>query len=370
MNKVICMLMLFASITGAAFAQEYSNGLKNPFDLPDNHAKRRFIVDLGSGNKMQIEVSAMEDLGLFANMDSVIRGFLKDITPLHDSLADPLTAKRIDHTTDSMGRKMIRFRQFRPASSDFLVQDGEVSALKLQQDTIHFIGTVYFISKYTLRKAFNNQRNYRVSFFLNDMSNLERYMDGSINEKIKSLQENVNTTWVTTTQKGKAILKADPSISAKLTKGFVAGGDFLTMRMTVNVQNYKNYFVPSFSLGAGLIISDSHFKRDIFLAWEPHFFFAGDIQPKLKTFRNDMLRLTYGHGLIRDNEPRKESHFLFVASLGYLVKREGDYFNKNTFHLGAGQLSLFSGKTKIEPGFYFNNFFKGVTPSVRLLQSF
>src|SRR5687768_2976346 len=133
MNKFICLLMLFTSITGTVFAQENSIGVKNPFDLPDNHAKRRFTIDLGSGNKMQIEVSAMDDVRYFANMDSIIRAFLKDITPLKDSLADPLTSKRIDHTTDSMDRTMISFRQFRPASSDFLVQDGEVAALKLQQ---------------------------------------------------------------------------------------------------------------------------------------------------------------------------------------------------------------------------------------------
>jgi hypothetical protein len=142
------------------------------------------------------------------------------------------------------------------------------------------------------------------------------------------------------------------------------------MRVSVDIQNYKNYFVPSFSLGAGIIISTSHFKRDIVLSWDPNFFFAKDSTGELKTFRNDFLTLTWGQGTVANNEPRKESHLLFIMSLGYLVHRDGEYFEKNTFRIGAGRLSLFSGKTKIEPVIYFNDFFKGVSPGLRLIQSF
>jgi hypothetical protein len=136
------------------------------------------------------------------------------------------------------------------------------------------------------------------------------------------------------------------------------------------LQNYKHYFVPSFSLGVGVIISTPHFKRDIVLSWDPHFFFAKDGHDKLKTFRNDFLTLTWGQGVVENNEPRKESHLLFIMSLGYLIKREGEYFDKNTLRMGGGRLSLFGGKTKFEPVIYFDNFFKGVTPGLRWIQSF
>lgn len=362
--------MLAISITGAGFAQNNTTKADETFDLSPGHASRRFVFDLGKGNKMQIELSDMDDLNRFTNMDSVIRTFLADIEPLKDSLGDELLSRRIDYTVDSVGRKKIRIQQLKPKGSSFLVRDGEVSALKLEQDTIHFIGTVSFIAKYTLRKAFATTRHYRVSFFVNDLSDLSMYMDGSLSEKIQTLQNNISSPWTTTRTRGTAYLNAEPSISARLPKGFVAGGDFLNFRISVDIQNYKSYFVPSFSLGAGLIISSSHFKRDIILSWDPHFFFARNSQDKLKTFRNDFLTLTWGQGLVQDNNPRKESHLLFIMSLGYLIKREGDYFEKNTFRMGAGRLSLFGGKTKIEPAIYFNNFFKGVTPGLRLIQSF
>jgi hypothetical protein len=374
MKKMICFLMLIASITGTLFAQDNTTKEDKTFDFPPNYPSRRFTIDLGKGNKMQIEISSIADLKRFSDMDSVIRTFLADIEPLKDSMGDELLSRRIDYITDSLGRKTIRIQHFKAKGSNFLVKDGDVAALKLEQDTIHFLGTVSFVAKYTLRKAFNDSRKYRVSFFLNDLSDLASYADGSLNKKVETLQNNLQnnsgTTWITTAKKGTAYLAADRSISARLPKGYTAGGDFLNLRVSVDIQNYKNYFVPSFSLGAGVIISNSHFKRDIVLSWDPMFFFAKDSLDKLKTFRNDFLTLTWGQGLVADNNPRKESHLLFIMSLGYLIHREGNYIDKNTFRLGAGRLSLFGGKTKIEPAIYFNNFFKGVTPGLRLIQSF
>lgn len=272
MKKTICFLMLATSITGATFAQYQTTTTDKIFELPPNHAQRRFTVHLGKENKMQIELSNMEDLNQFINMDSVIRIFLADIEPLKDSLGDQLLSKRIDYTTDSTGRKKIRIQQFKPKGSNFLVRDGEVASLKMEQDTIHFIGIVSSTAKLTLRKAFIDYRYYRVSFFLNDLSDLATYMDGSLSKKIQTLRNDISSRWITTAVKGKAYLKAEPSISARLPKGYVAGGDFLNFRISVDAQNYKNYFVPSLSLGAGLIISTSHFKRDIVLSWDPHFF--------------------------------------------------------------------------------------------------
>ena len=153
-------------------------------------------------------------------------------------------------------------------------------------------------------------------------------------------------------------------------EGSEAGGDFFTLRFSVDAQNYKNYFVPAFSLGGGLIISHDEFKRDIGLLWEPNFFFAKNAQGNLQTFRNDFLTLTFGQGPVRDFSPLKESTFITVISFGYLIHRQGEFIDKRSFRIGAGNLSLFEGKTKIEPSFYFTDFFKHVTPSLRWIQSF
>jgi hypothetical protein len=367
--KSFYFLMLATSITGACFAQQAATTNSDKiFELSPDIFNRRFIIELGKGNILQIELNDISDLARFNNMDSVLRVFLQDIEPLKDSLSDELAAKRIDYITDSAGRKKIRVQQFKPKGSNYLVNHGDAAALKLEQDTVNFIGIVPFRAKYTLRKAFMATRYYRLSFFVNNLPDLKAYTDGRLNEKIINLQKNVNASWVSD-KKGMYRWK-DNDIKAKLPGGYIGAGDFLTLRLSVNAQNYKNYFVPSFSLGAALILSHNNFKRDIGLFWEPNFFFAKNAQGNLQTFRNDFLTLTFGQGTVRDHSPLKESEFITVLSIGYLITQKGDYFDKRTIRIGAGALSLFEGKTKIEPVLYFTDLFKGVTPGIRWIQGF
>lgn len=362
--------MLVASITGPLCAQQAPTPADKLFELPASYAHHRFFVDLGKGNTMKIEVVSLDDLARFSNMDSLLRGFLADIEPLKDSLGDELLTRRIDYIAGLTGRKQIRIQQLKPKGSSFLVGRGEAAALKLEQDTINFLGTVDYYAKYTLRKGFASSRRYQVSFFVNDFSDLATYTDGRLNKKIAELQGSTKGDWKTTAGRGPARLKNDPTVTARLPQGNVAGGNFLNIRISVDAQNYKGYFVPSFSLGGGLIISNTFFKRDIMLSWDPNFFFGRNGQGQLKTFRNDFVTLTWGQGDVENHDPRLESHLLFIMSLGYLVRREGDFVEKNTFRLGGGRLSLFRGKTKFEPVMYFNHFFRGVTPGLRWIQSF
>ena len=220
--------------------------------------------------------------------------------------------------------------------------------------------------------SLTNPRYYQFTFYLNDMNELTSYMNGSLKEKIKTIQNNINDKWPIVLGSGFHYLKKDKTITADKQKGFTATGtgDFLAGYISVNMQNYKNYFVPSFSLGLRLTLTNRErtFKWEPGLLWEPHYLFAKDNLNKLRTYRNDFLTLTYGQGGTRDYDPRKDFAFSAVFSMGYLINRQGDYFDKNTFRLGAGKIQL--RKTAIEPFLYFNNFFKGVTPGIRVSQTF
>lgn len=374
MKKISTLLMLIISISVTAIAQHEPNKTKSDqtFEMNSGDFKRKFIVDLDKGNKMQVEFNEMTDLDRFKNLDSVLRVFLQDITPLKDSLSDELSSKRIDYLTDSEGRKKIRIQLFQPKGSSFLVQEGEAAVLKLEQDTVNFMGTVSYMAKVAFRKPFQITHNYRLSFFVNQLSDLNNYLDGRLNEKITTIRKNIQPSLWTKAKDGRWIAhNSDNSIYVKHPAGYTAPrGDFLTLQISVNAQNYKNYFVPSFSLGAGLIFSNGFFKRDIRLSWEPNFFFGKNTQDNLQTYRNDFLTLSLAHGFIRDNDPRKESHFLAVLSFGYLINRKGNFFEKNTMRLGAGNISIFEGKTKIEPALYFTDLFKRVTPGIRWVQNF
>lgn len=372
MKKFVTVLMLTISITANLCAQS-GNGADKAFQVPDDVImNRRFYVDLDKGNKLQVELTDITDLERIANIDSLLRIFIKDITPLKDSLDDPLSSTRIDYITDEQGRKKIRVQKFQPKGANFLVNDEGLASLKIAQDTINIIGIILDPPKPSQKISTTKPRYYHLLFYLNNIGELAGYMNGYLTAKIKTIKDNVNTKWPLILGTGSHYLAKDKSISADKPKGFtsVGTGDMIEGFITVNVQNYKKYFVPSFSLGVKLVMTnrDRTFKWEPGLFWEPHFLFAGDSSGKLKTYRNDFLTLTYGQGGVIDHDPRKDFSFSAVFSLGYLIRRRGDFFEENTFRFGAGKLKLL--KTTIEPSIYFDNFLKGVTPGIRISQAF
>jgi hypothetical protein len=112
--------------------------------------------------------------------------------------------------------------------------------------------------------------------------------------------------------------------------------------------------------------ADLHRGRNEYLlgvSWEPLFFFSAASNGHLETYRNDLIVLNYEH-----NHPGSDPKPAFgldpAFSLGYVIGRQGNYFTQPSFRLtyGAGK----AGPLRIEPALFFNNFFKGVTPGLRV----
>ncbi len=365
----MAVLMLLTGVTGNLLAQQTQTNEEKTFEIP-LPTSRRFYIDLDKGNRLQIDVSNLEDLDRFKNMDSVIYGLLQDLKLLKDSLSDETTTKRIDYVMDDTEKRKVRVIQYRSKGAGFLITDNGVSGLKTEQDTVNFIGKVVYEAKYTLRPRFTDTRYYKISLFVNNLTDLAAYMNGTLNEKIISVQKNANTKWESIGRQKKFSPIADPSIHANAVRGYMSGGDFLELKLSVDVQNYKNYFVPSATIGLNLVLANKNFKHEIGVASESHFSFARNNGGELKTFHSQFLTLSLAHGPIRDNDPGKESYQLFNMTFGYLIRSRGSVYEKNTMRLGVGTLSLFEGKTKIQPMIYYTNLFRGVTPGIRWVQSF
>ena len=372
MKRTLTVLVLIISILPELCAQVKSQEDK-AFEIPDNIViNRRFYIDLEKGNKLEIELTDITDLQKISNIDSLLNVVINDLMPLKDSFSDPLTAKRVDYATDQRGRKKIRIQQYRPKGESYLLNNGELSSLKISQDTLNIIGIIVNPPKANQKISLTHPRYYHLVFYLNNIDELKGYMNGALVTKIETIQKGVEGKWPTVLGTGFHYLKNDKSITGDKPHGFTAGGngDFLTGIASVNIQNYKSYFLPSFSLGVRLTMTnrDRTFKWEPGLSWEPHFLFAKDANDKLKTYRNDFLTLTYGQGGVKDHDPRKDFSFSAVFSLGYLIHQSGEFIEENTFRLGAGRLNLL--KTTIEPSIYFDHFFKGVTPCIRISQNF
>src|SRR5690606_18978015 len=267
MKFIIVLMVLITSIPVNLCAQPVDKS-DQAFMVPENIImNRKFYIDLEKGNRLIIEVTDITDLQKISNVDSLLKGFVNDILPLKDSVADPLTSKRIDHITDAKGRKKIRFQQYQPKGASFLVSERDLAALRTEQDTIHIIGIIPDALKAQEKISLTLSRYYHLTFYLNDISEMAGYMGGALNDKINTIRDNIDTKWPLILGTGSRYLKADRTISADRARGFtsIGTGDFIIGTVSINVQNYKNYFVPSFSVGTRFVISN----RDRTFKWEP-----------------------------------------------------------------------------------------------------
>jgi hypothetical protein len=62
------------------------------------------------------------------------------------------------------------------------------------------------------------------------------------------------------------------------------------------------------------------------------------------------------------NNPEKP--YWIGVSASYLVKRQGELFEKNSFTVGISR--TFRERIKVEPKLYFNDFFKNAYPSLKI----
>ena len=211
MKQFLCVLMLATGMSPVAFAQQKNTQEtpKKTFELPGNYITTRFYFDLGHGNQLQLGLKIREDLDQIGNIDSLIHLFLLDLTPFIDS-----PVRRTDQQEDRLyypdagDRKELRIRQYTPQGSSYLLQQGVVSTLKLQQDTIHILAPVGPASA----------NKWEILVIINEISQLPVLLNTGINDKIIFLRKNIHSTW-TSNNKDRLTLDKAPDISEVLPGG-------------------------------------------------------------------------------------------------------------------------------------------------------
>ena len=139
-------------------------------------------------------------------------------------------------------------------------------------------------------------------------------------------------------------------------------GLFFEPDVYVGFQYARGAWIPSAVVGFQLINGDYDGKREVFkLMWEPHFFFSRDAANKLISDRNDFLTFRlYQY----DKEENVGLYSPTSFSIGYLINRQGNWYEKHTFKFSVPGLTY--KLISLEPEFFFNDFFKHFSPSLKL----
>jgi len=367
-KKLVPMLGILLSIAGTVCAQQSRNAVPTVddqfFDLPHFSIGEAYHIDLGKGNYLELELTDLTQLSRFLNLDSLLLVFLSDMKPFKDSLTDPLSGKRIDYLIDTAGRKMVRTRESRSAGTSFLLGEGDPSLLRLRQDTIYIL----LAAPPGTAKKPGPQRYDRLTIVLNRYSGLENWVATGLNTKMQELVPNgKNYTW--SNGMNTQYLLKDPSIRTKRDSIYANAhsNNYLSLDAIVSLQNYKNYLTPSVDLGVTIGLHDGNNVHALGLFWEPLFLFGSDTKGRLQTFRNDLLVFHYAFDVAgTQKDPLAPVGLNTNISVGYFIRRSGDYFEKDSWRLTAGEIKFRGSRILLQPCIYFNNLFKDVTPGLRL----
>lgn len=343
-------MVLFCTMMGSSVVAQ------NLFNV-DPGFKRSFTIDLGEGESMKVEVYSADQLKELPNTDSLCRVFLKKLSVVQDSLAPKRFAKRIDMILDGTDAVQLRARNWVRNEENFVVMGNQGARLKYEMDTVTITGLYDTTGRF-----------FRYTFYLAYVNNLYEYSNGRLHPLVKKISESVNDRWKEN-KDGTYSPSGKTYITAPAANGNSAINNMLVIRPSLDVQNYKDRFVPSLSLGLAVTRRKNKVYEEFGIGSELHFLFARDAEGNLKTYLNPFVTVSYGRG--RNTSPVNPPLRLFpYISVSYLTRPKGNVYDEHTTRIGLGRFFLGNMTTKLEPSLYIDGFFKSATPSLRLVQAF
>lgn len=369
--KRLCMMLLLAATGNFLPAQQYYGMSSMPaseiiFNSPAPGFRRpHFEFLLPNNNRMIIEIFQVNQLNTIPNLDSLFRKIWADLEPLRDSLSDPLMNRRVDYVMTSTDTK-IRIKKYAPSSTYFSYKDDELVQMKVDQDTLRFKG--YNLITPETPEGYRGI-NYAVMLLLNNITDVASFPDGMLQSGLTLLQKDVQTSlskgMIDNSNYFYALydLKQQKRISPFKPERLAYGNKHgISPYIQVGVQYARGSWIPSAGAGIEYFYGKNQYGSYSFrLIWEPYFFFERDNSNKLKTGRNDFITLKFHNGS-HVYAPKLDVNLNY--SFGYLFRRSGNWFEPTTFKFSLPGLQYKN--IVAEPEFFFNKFFRGFSPSLKM----
>lgn len=340
-----------------------------PADLFDKTQFKGITLYLGGTNKLVLY--ALDDKTIHNGVDfkSIIQSFFDNYDVIKDSVNDQIS-NNVSFYYNPGGKNGLTILRGIETEQALSVVDGKAYTVKRTMDTIN----IYPRKPKTVHEAAI------FSFHVKQIEDLRTYITSDmINEFIKNVDAQIKQRNPAVKSPGRKIVQAGFYGFTSKYKGefHIVNGrpegkitpenhkvNNLSFSVSANLQNFKSYLAPSFNTSFDLYLKSPGYNNVVRLSfyWEPFFLFEKKSDNKLETCRNDFVGFLYEYRKGSVN-PDKLS-FYAPFSVSFLVRRRGDFFEKNTFSLGVGGIKY--GPATLRPFMYFNNFFRDVTPGVQV----
>jgi hypothetical protein len=383
MKKLLLLLALCAGMT-PCFAQyppaygTYSGESQSDllFNNPQPATLRhQFTFRLGGNNFLRMEFSYVNQLQQVTDLDSLIRAVWTSLQPFADSLSKPLVSRRVDYriSTDDVRLRILEHQQ---KGDVYRIYHNDTSQVKVEQDTLRIIRYTRD-SSYTLRRYVHGkpenyfpQQPYVIMLVLNNLSDITRLSSADLHWGLNRLKEELGKNLYNNKGRFVARFAASYDLPSRVKVSPQRESKFSSSeRLSVSpyvqsaIQFVRGSWVPSAGLGIELSarISETEFRRYRFY-WEPFFYFNRAADGKVTMERNDFISLKYSYS--QRSLTTKSVGFSTNLSLSYLRRRRGTNLEHDTFKFALP--GLHTKNILLEPEFFFNNFFKNFSPSLKL----
>lgn len=369
MKKVLCAgLLVIAASQSYVYAQPYfvpnatpvSQSVFNPVEPGKQQCN--FFVWLPQKNRIWFDLVWADHLSKLPDLDSLFSETASLLSPMLDSFAADGLVRRVevDATQQPVLFRVVT-HQHKPVS--YAKIDGELTQVKMDQDTIRI-------------KVIQAKGNASfVNLLVNQVADIKNLPPDAGNRSLALVKNGVEKNYRFPIKHNSrhayyAVFNLETghlvSPDSKNYHAIRSGSDYLEITLLKPSLLYArgtaftglsfgaavNYFKTRGSAGSRLGIG---------VYWEPQFSFQQNQQGKLQTFRNDFLTLRFEE---TPNKPLANFEILSTLSVSYLIRQQGTAFEKGTVRLGLPGVA--SGRLRLEPELYFNDFLKNVSPGLRL----
>ena len=348
------------------------------FNVKDRQVDIKDIVQLKQG-KMILSMLNVKDYENFRNLDSILMNFRRDIAFYKDSL-DAVAGGhvRIDYViSPEYSFKKIRFKKYDADGVIYINRTGEVSKLKLEQDTVRIIvEKLLYQSKCTLPYAI------QATFILDNYTDVDKIIADRVElRRILDTLEQVS--------QNKKAKQAEPShfpqFSIVYNPYYTGGknfnryswivtdenkpyntrhkGNFLTVDANIGAAIVMNTFTPQAEIGIsynqtwGVGRKEYSFYR---LFTSSYYFFGRDANNNLLVQDNWFINAVVGSQY--EDVAATWMGQVVDFGVGYLYAQKGNYFKGVTMKVFT-DIRLKKGIT-LSPEFIMTNNFKQIFPGL------